>query len=199
MAKKKGIKIVQRQASTETLSNIFSAIAQELTKSAIAADIMRLRMKNVYERHTILKQFEPSKIRLVTAKVSLPVAFDSHKSGQQIDPGLSKDQIASMIHPEIPSSLKSKIVDQLIGELGNSNRFTNPKLSDEILKHVSKFKVKGLEAEKHIDVTKVNKFRNEWVANPVIEQEARFVYKADDLEKLNPANIVKFDITLDIS
>src|SRR5438105_2708317 len=111
--------------ATETLGNIISAFAQELARASVAADVVRLRMKNAYDSNSLLSQYEPSRIRLITAKVTLPVAFSEHASRSPVDPGLSKSQVASMISHEVPLPFRNKIAGKLISELGNQNRFAN--------------------------------------------------------------------------
>lgn len=188
-----------KSPTTETLGNIISAFAQELTKASVSADLMRVKMKNAYESNSLLKEYEPSKIRLITAKVSLPVAFIEHTLNNMIDQGLSKSQITSMISNDVPFPIRNKITDDVISELGKQNKFSNNKLDDIMKEIVRKIRIEDFNYEKHFDVNKIMDFRNEWSSNLMYEQEARFIYKAEDLEKLSPNNIAKFDITLDIS
>jgi hypothetical protein len=188
------------EAATESLGNIISAFANELSKASLAADLMRAKMKNVYEKNVILNQFEPSKIRLVTAKVILPVAFQEHKTATPIDPGLSKDQVNSLIGDEIPLRLRNKIASTIMSEIkSKSNKFSNSKLLYDMKKIVSKISYQGFDSNRHFNFARINEFKDEWKTNLVNENEAKFIYKAEDLAKLNPDNIVKFDITLDIS
>ncbi len=189
----------KKSPATETLGNIISAFAQELARASVAADVVRLRTKNAYESNSLLNQFEPSKIRLITAKVTLPVAFNEHTLANPIDPGLSKSQVNSMVSHEVPLALRNKITDKVISELGSRNKFSNARLHDIMHGIVSKIEISGFDYEKHFDIDKAKVFKNEWGSNLAHEQEARFIYKAEDLEKLDPNNIVRFDITLDIS
>src|SRR4051812_28745481 len=101
----------KKPPATETLGNIVSAFAQELARASAAADVVRLKMKNAYESNSLLSHYEPSRIRLITAKVTLPVAFSGHASGDLVDPGLSKSQIVSMLSREIPPPLRNRIAD----------------------------------------------------------------------------------------
>jgi hypothetical protein len=188
-----------KSPATETLGNIISAFAQELAKASVAADVVRLKMKNAYESNSLLNQYEPSKIRLITAKVTLPVAFDKHTLANAIDLGLSKSQVTSMVSHEVPLLLRNKITDKIISSLGNQNKFSNAKLYDVMRGIVSKIKINGFDPKKHFDVKKTKDYTNEWGSNLIHEQDARFIYRAEDLEKLRPDNIAKFDITLDIS
>jgi hypothetical protein len=189
----------RKPPATETLGNIISAFAQELARASVAADVVRLQMKNAYEGNSLLSQYEPSRIRLITAKVTLPVAFSGHASRDLIDPGLSKSQIAAMVSREVPAPLRNRIADAVISALGNQNRFANTKLYDVIRRLGSRVKMDGFDPQKHFDANKIKAFKNEWASTRANEQEARFVYRAEDLEKLRPDNIAKFDITLDIS
>jgi hypothetical protein len=193
------IKKTNQQPATETLGNIISAFAQELARASVAADLTRVKMKNAYESNSLLKEYEPSKIKLITAKVTLPVAFNEHSLNNQIDPGLSKSQIATMVSTDVPIPERNKIINKVISELGIQNKFSNAKLNTITKGIVSKIKIKGFEAKKHFDVNKIKGFKSEWNSTKVQEQEVRFIYKAEDLEKLSPDNIAKFDITLDIS
>jgi hypothetical protein len=195
---KKNITANQSPA-TETLSNIISAFAQELVRASVAADVMRLKMKNAYESNSLLNQYEPSKIRLITAKVTLPVALSEHTLKNPVDPGLSKSQITSMVSKDVALPFRNEITEKIISELGDKNKLSNAKLPTIVRGIVSKLKMRGFEPEKHFDANRIKAFQNEWASNLVYEQGARFVYRAEDLEKLSPNNIAKFDITLDIS
>jgi hypothetical protein len=135
----------RKPPATETLGNIISAFAQELARASVAADVVRLKMKNAYESNSLLSQYEPSKIRLVTAKVTLPVAFNQYASRDLIDPGLSKSQIASMVSREVPVPLRNRIADTVISGLGNQNRFANTKLYDLIRRLASRVKIDGFD------------------------------------------------------
>lgn len=195
------IKTKNQKPLTETLSNITTSFMQELAKSSASADIMRTKMKNVYESNFLLKEFEPSKIRLVTAKVSIPVAFDEHKTGKTIDTGLSQSQVLSLVKGDLPLQAKRKIAEEIHTKLAGNNR--NVLTSKELEKHIvnagKNIKMKGFNPSKDLDISQINQFRNEWAQNKEVEQEARFIYKAEDLEKVNPDNIIRFDLTIDIS
>lgn len=189
----------RRQPKTESLGNIIGAFTQELSKATLAADVLRIRMKNAYASNALLKEYEPSKIRIVTAKVTLPVAFDSQSSGNVIDPGLSKDQIHAMLSKELPLAVRDRVTSRIMTGLGSSNRLSNNRLLADLRGIAGELKINGFDPRKHLDTKLVADFKKEWIANKVTEQEARFIYRAEDLEQQDPNNIVKLDITLDVS
>ena len=156
-------------------------------------------MKNAYAGNALLKEFEPSKIRIVTAKVTLPIAFDSQSSGNVIDPGLSKDQIHSMLSNELPLAVRDRITTSIMAGLASSNRLSDNRLEGRLREIAGKIVINGFDPKKHFDARRVTDFKKEWIANKVTEQEARFLYRAEDLEQLDANNIVKLDITLDVS
>jgi hypothetical protein len=189
----------RRQRATESLGNIIGAFTQELAKASLAADVMRLKMKNAYASNALLKEFEPSKIRIVTARVTLPVAFDSQSSGAAIDPGLSESQIRLMLSKELPLATRDRVTARIMAGLGSLNRLSDNRLAANLGKAASAIKINGFDPRKHFDAKPVSDFKKEWVANKVPEREARFLYRAEDLEEQDPNNIVKLDITLDVS
>lgn len=192
-------RIYRKPAAEESLGNIIASFAQEISRASLAADVMRVKMKNAYDTNDLLRQFDPAKIKIVTARVSIPVAFTSNLEKNVIDTGVSKEQLERMISKEVHIDTRQKIATKILQSLGKQNLVSDDNLGKRIELITSKLNLKDFDAKKYIDYSKLKEYKNQWTEDLVMEQEARFIYKADDLEKINPNNVVRFDITIDIS
>lgn len=192
-------RIYRKQAAEESLGNIIASFAQELSRASLAADVMRVKMKNAYDTNDLLRQFDPAKIKIVTARVSIPVAFTNNLAKNVIDTGVSKEQLERMISKEVPTDIRQKISTKILQLLGKQNLVSDDNLGKRIEMIASKLDLKNFDVMKHIDYSKLKEYKNQWTEDQAMEQEARFIYKAEDLEKINPNNVVRFDITLDVS
>jgi hypothetical protein len=75
------------------LHEILGALAAEFVKAAASRDLAEAAWRRIYKEHADLAAFEPSRVRIVGATVSLPVAIHelgeppSADAGRSVEPG----------------------------------------------------------------------------------------------------------------
>lgn len=179
------------------LSQIIAAISNEITSAALQADVHRARLQQIYDDNEILKEFSPSRVRLSEMKVSIPLALESVAEDKQVAPELTRRQLTQLLPDSLPEQEKFDYAGRLLELLRKARLHL---LSEELPEQLEKMilsQVKGAKPE-DLDLAPLQRFKQEYLSHPDKAHKASFIYKASELEKLDPQHIIRIDLSIDI-
>lgn len=189
-----------------TLREILASLMKEFETAGVSADVSREHWRQVYESNALLKEFSPSRIRITEASVSLPLAFTRVAKPKPQVPYLTGTQLLRLLPPSIPLDQRARLADDVAGFVTRSKRmsFVNKRLvravRDDLERRLREPGAAPAVDAKELDALEdgLERLRAEFLsrvnANP--EREAHFAYQTEELAKLAPDRIVRFDIKL---
>lgn len=186
---------------TQSLGDLLSALTQEFSRAALAAEITRKQTQKLYDNSELLQGDEASKVRVVSAKIEIPLAIAEIRDGKATDVGLSKAQVADMLHPSINFEIRERIAARVVEGLSSrgKNSFKNKTLLKDIQHEIDEEKIEGFKMREHFITKRFEVIKRTEEKNPAVIKESRFIYKAEDLRELGPEKLIKIHIDLDIS
>ena len=186
---------------TQSLGDLLSALTQEFSRAALAADITRKQTQKIYDSTELLQGDEASKVRVVSAKIEIPLAIAEIRDGKAEEVGLSKAQVADMLHPSINFEIRERIATRVIEGLSSrgKNSFKNKTLLKDIQLEIEGEKIEGFKMREHFISKHFEVIKRTEEKNPPVIKESRFIYKAEDLRELGPEKLIKIHVDLDIS
>lgn len=186
---------------TQSLGDLLSALTQEFSRAALAADITRKQTQKIYDSTELLQGDEASKVRVVSAKIEIPLAIAEIRDGKAEEVGLSKAQVADMLHPSINFDIRERIATRVIEGLSSrgKNSFKNKTLLKDIQLEIEQEKIEGFKMREHFITKRFDVIKRTEEKNPPVIKESRFIYKAEDLRELGPEKLIKIHVDLDIS
>jgi hypothetical protein len=199
---KKKIQKMPPKASPDQLglAELVGGIMNDIQKASIDSDLTKLYWRLMLNNQEMLSHYDPSTVRIITAKVSLPVALKGYEDVTLPDPGLTKEQLAGSIKTRESAKDRDRIASVLLDGL---NREGRNKLGDEhLIKSISEGIEHLAEDDRNqiaIDGSVIKNLRDKFIANPPRQRQARYICRAADLEKLRPENIIRFELTIDVS
>jgi len=179
------------------LREIIAAIMNDVDAAAVSADVSRQYWQSVYDSNEMLRGSNPSRLRIVEVKVSLPVAFVKVEDVRKRDRGIQPRELASVLPPRLNQLERNRIAGQLHIHLQKTdqNRWLNDKLVDVIAREAEdNFKVKRDE----LDTDRLKKLQQEFIATPDEDQATEFLYSASELEQVDPSHIVRMDFIIGV-
>lgn len=176
-----------------------NAMVNDFTRAAVGRDVSETFWRNVYKSNSVLSEFSPSRVRIVEAKISLPVAIEDIGESSAQDTGITPEQIASVLSPRLARQERSAIATEIHARLARSNKhlYLNKGLVKDTVRVASQVHP-DLDTSTDIDTKKLASIQKDFASRPHKEQETRFLYKVADLEKVNPEHIVRLEFTLGI-
>lgn len=186
---------------TQSLGDLLSALTQEFSRAALAAEITRKQTQKIYDSSELLQGDEASKVRVVSARIEIPLAIAEIRNGKAEEVGLSKAQVADMLHPEINIEIRERIAGRVIEGLSSrgKNSFKNKTLLKDIQHEIDEEKIEGFKMREHFITKRFDVIKRREEKNPPVIKESRFIYKAEDLRELGPEKLIKIHVDLDIS
>jgi hypothetical protein len=186
---------------TQSLGDLLSALTQEFSRAALAAEITRKQTQKLYDNSELLQGDEASKVRVVSAKIEIPLAIAEIRTGKAEEVGLSKAQVADMLHPSINIEIRERIAGRVIEGLSSrgKNSFKNKTLLKDIQHEIDEEKIEGFKMREHFITKRFEVIKRTEEKNPPVIKESRFIYKAEDLRELGPEKLIKIHVDLDIS
>ncbi|HEY6172750.1 MAG TPA: hypothetical protein VIX80_10870 [Candidatus Kapabacteria bacterium] len=186
---------------TQSLGDLLSALTQEFSRAALAADITRKQTQKIYDNNELLQGDEASKVRVVSARIEIPLAIAEIREGKAAEPGLSKAQVADMLHPSINFEIRERIAARVIEGLSSrgKNSIKNKTLLKDIQLEIEQEKIEGFKMREHFITKRFEVIKRTEEKNPPVIKESRFIYKAEDLRELGPEKLIKIHVDLDIS
>jgi hypothetical protein len=181
------------------LSEILGTLVAEFVKAAANRDLNEAYWRQIYKDHSALAAFEPSRVRIVGATVSLPVAIDEVGDPAPHDIGLSAEQIGSVLSDRFPAAQRREAAERIRARLveHDGNRFANRELATDLATLAAEA-LPGFVSDRDFDAARLASFEDEARSLPPSAAETRFLYRTADLERLRPELVVRMDLTLGI-
>jgi hypothetical protein len=181
------------------LSEVLSALTSEFARAAVSRDLSEAQWREIYQNHAALADLTPSRVRVVTAKVSLPVAVEDISTATVQDTGITPRQIATVLgnrfSPQERQQLAAHIHAQLVAK--SKQHYLNRTLVTD-LKRIAAKTVPGFNLKQDLDLARVTKIQQDFITQPPRESVTRFLYAAADLEQLRPESIIRLELTIGI-
>ncbi len=180
------------------LREILTAIIRDIDVAAVRADVNRSHWQRIYEENEILQEYSPSRIRIVEVNMSIPLALDNVSEARQRDYGITTKQIAKILPSRLSNVQRQNFAKAIHTQLTHKEQHFL--LSKGLKQNISNVAIKIIPDFKpeELDLAQVDRFRQEYLSQPDKDQEAIFVFKASELEKLDSEHIIRIDLTLGI-
>ena len=181
------------------LSEVLIAITGEFTRAMVSRDLSEAHWREIYQNHAALAEFTPSRVRVATAKVSLPVAVEAIGTPTVQDTGITPKQIASVLSNRFARHEREQFAARIHAQLvaKSKHRYLNPMLVKDLTRVAAKI-VPSFAVKQDLDLEGLAKIQQDFIAQPPRAQEARCLYAADDLEHLRPESIIRIELTIGI-
>ena len=179
------------------LNKILSSILREFEKASLSVDISREYLREEYRNHPILNDTIPSRIRVAEASISMPLAFESIGKEVTVQQEISKRQILSIVLGEVDVFCdKEQFATTFLLELRKNKKalLANKNLIADIQK-VGKSLLAGFNLPEH-SKKKLEELQRSFASNPKKNQEARFIFQSEELEKIPHDRIFKMDFKI---
>lgn len=181
------------------LSDLIAALAGDIDRANLRADLARMRMARIYAEDELLADSLPSQMRVVEATVSLPVALESVEESAVVDPGIPERELRDLLPREIADRDRAALTGRLLADAGGRNRLFSPELPQamrEALRIAApQLDGKALDAFEHSVEARAAQGRGKALGHPGL----RCLYRFEDLEKVGPDRIVRVSISLALS
>ena len=199
MAKKTKQTVPRVSASLRPLREVLGALMHDFTRASVTMDVSQVHWRNVYRSHAALSEFTPSRVRVVSAKASIPVAFADLGQKTVEDSGITPDDIATILPPTLSQPDRVRFGKKIHARLAqeSKHRYLNTRLARD-LSDVVKQVLPHVDPAKDLDVERVAKLQKDFMDQLPQDQEARVLYRARDLKKLGPEQIIRLEVTLDV-
>lgn len=184
------------------LKEIIASVVKEFETAGVTADVSREHWRQYYESSALLKDFAPSRIKIAEASISLPLAFAQIGKRKTHTPMLTSMQLLRLLPSDIPMEERTMLADDAVNYINKSRRmtFANKRFAQTVKNYVAERMPPVKNSAKALDEMAVNleKLRAEFLnqVNVNSEREALFAYQTEELLKLEPDRIVRFDIKL---
>lgn len=182
------------------LREILAAISNDIEAASVSAYITRQYWQSVYDSNELLRDTEVSHLRFTEIRVSLPVALADVEETSKQDRGLQPAQIATLLPDRLSRPQRERAANQIYERLQTESRGQNRWLNQDMIAAFEKiatepdFKFKRDE----LDIDLLKKYRRDFLEQPAEDRAAQFVYKASELEQVNPNHIVRIDFVIEL-
>ncbi|WP_210395225.1 hypothetical protein [Motiliproteus sediminis] len=179
------------------LKDLLAAIADEIHRAGVAADINRSHWQAIYDDHELLREFTPSRVRISEAKLSIPLALDDIDEPEVVKPALTARQLAGLLPEEFEPQERLAVAEGIKQQLGKEKRHL---LNRHIERYVAEAAARvkpDLKAEQ-LDTGQLERLQREYLTSPHAEQSARVQFRTSELEKIDPERIIRLELTLNI-
>jgi hypothetical protein len=181
------------------LSEVLAALTSEFVRAAVSRDLSEAHWREIYQNHAALADFAPSRVRVVTAKISLPVAVEDISAATVLDTGITPRQIATVLTSRFGVQERQQFAVRIHAQLTAKSKqyYLNRKLAADLKLVASKI-VPGFNSKQDLDLERLIKIQQDFVTQPPREPATRFLYAAADLEQLRPESIIRLELTVGI-
>ena len=179
------------------LNEILTSILREFEKANLSIDVSREYWRNIYKNNSFLKEYPPSKIRILEATISLPLAVESISVKTEIENEFTKSMLRHILAKYSEVEDREKVIDSVFEPLQRglnyklSNRNLTVNLRKQLLNNIEDSVLeKVIQEIKHI--------QNESKKLSRIDSEMKFLFQTDEIEKISSDKIVKFDFKIGV-
>lgn len=180
-----------------TLKEITATLLNELQSANVSADINREHLREIYENSPLLRESNPSRIKISEANLSVPLAIEHIGKVNLNDYGVLPRQVAVLL-PERLGEVRTKIADKVHKRLveKKQNFFLRENFVQDI-PEILKGEIKDLsEAELRKITGDFQKIRQEFLSKPKSERATKFIYATRELEKIPRDMLIKLDLKI---
>lgn len=180
------------------LNEILTTILREFEKANLSIDISREYWHNIYQSNSILKELPPSRVRLMDATISLPLAFESISNTTKVEAEFSKTMLRDILINFSEIENREEIVDFVFEEL---DKDMNKKISGKnLITNIEKLLTKKIVDKSILNRLNVDlkNIQRKYGKISYIDKEAKFLFQTDELEKISLDRIVKFEFKIGI-
>ena len=181
----------------KALREILAAVTDDIEAAFVGADISRQYWQSVYDSHELLRDSSASRLRITEVKVSLPVALADIEEARRRDRGLQPAQIATLLPERLSQPQRESVASRIYERLQSEGRDQNRWLNDKLTGILEKLATEELQiSREELDLDLLRKYRRDFLEHPAEDRAALFLYKASELEQVNPSHLVHMDFTI---
>ncbi len=138
---------------------------------------------------------------MISAQISIPLAFDTVASETIQSPVLNIDQLKSLFPTKLDPALVHKTSKTILEKsFGNMNfALTNQALKKNLVVRIHSQKIPSLNPERDLQWGKLAQYQKEAADYVASDNNAKFIYTAEELGKVSPDKIFRIDLTLNIN
>lgn len=195
--------------ATRNLTEIVGALTQEIGRAEIATELSRAAMREIYDRHPVLKGTEPSRVRVAAVKVSIPLGIDGSDPGGAFDPGLSVADLRRVLPADLGDDEAERSAESIVKSLeaAGRNRLADARLPGHVGRLYRAYakaravEQKGGSIPPNLDPKRLGMLRDIqriWRRQAAAQSETRFVYRAEDLRALGAEQLIRVELSLDV-
>ena len=181
------------------LSEVLAALTGEFARAAVSRDLSEAHWRDIYQNHAALADLAPSRVRVVAAKISLPVAVEGISAATVQDTGITPGQITSALSSRFGVQERQKFGARIHAQLvaKSKQHYLNHTLIKDLTRVAAKI-VPGFNPKQDLDFGRLTKIQQDFITQPPREPVTRFLYAAADLEQLRPETIIRLELTVGI-
>lgn len=185
------------QVHAMRLSDLVGALSREFVAASASHHATLNHWKQVYEDSPVLSDFHPDGMKIVSATLSVPVAL-SQVSLTPRPGSVSKAMIAGALSPQLPQARRLALASAIHSELshGHTLSFGNPQLASSLAKAARKLVP---ELKDPLDRKAITELQREYKAQPDNEAELAVLYRAQDLQQVNPDLTFRVNLELKLA
>jgi hypothetical protein len=181
------------------LRDILAAIANDIEAASVSADITRQYWQSVYDSNAVLRDSVASRLRIAEVKVSLPVAFADIEETSRQDRGLQPVQIAAVLPERFSRSQRERFAARIYERLQTERPGQNRWLNEKLIEVFAKVATEAAQLDRdELDLDLLRKYRRDFLEHPAEDRAAQFLYRASELEQVNPNHIVRMDLVIEL-
>lgn len=178
-----------------SLSDLLGALSREFVVAAVNHHATMTYWKQAYENTSVLSDYHPLGMKIVSAQVSLPVAVAQVTAKPSRVAQLTKTMIAEAIISDIPKSKRQEVARVIYADLARQAKlsFSNAQLAtdlDEMVKRNLPDIKDPLNKQFLLDL------QRDFLAQPVGNSEISLLYRAKDLDQIKPELILRLNLDL---
>lgn len=184
-------------AQAMRLSDLVGALSREFVAASASHHATLNHWKQRYQDSPVLAEHQPEGMKIVSARLSVPVALSQVKMKQRVA-RVSKSMIAGALARDLPRARRLELADGIYAELARSKAlsFANAQLAADLDKAARKLLP---EAAQPLDRQAIADLQREYLAQPDREGELDVLYRADDLKRLDPGLTFRLDLELKLA
>jgi hypothetical protein len=179
----------------KALREILAAITDDIEAASVGADISREYWQSVYDSHALLRDSSASRLRITEVKVSMPVALADIEEARRQDRGLQPAQIATLLPGRLSQPQRESVASRIYERLQSDDRGQNRWLNEKLVDVFAKLAVEEAQMSRE-DLDLLQKYRRDFLEHPAEDRAALFLYRASELEQVDPNHLVHMDFTI---
>jgi hypothetical protein len=182
-------------SETTALSDLLNALSREFVVAAVNHHATLAYWSQVYADNAALSDYKPAGMKIVSAKVSLPIAISEIKRRPPKIAHPTKAQIANALPDDISKAQRLEIANSIRSDLLKRKKlsFANTRLARDIERSARRhaaFAGKSLKTEYLSELQKSYRAQGDQEVEPVV------LYRATDLKRLDPEVVLRLDFEL---